>query len=49
MGVGVVLTYVRARTGTVLASYFFHLGYNSILFLGLYFVTGGLRHFPSSP
>jgi len=46
--VGVVLTYVRARTGTVLASYFFHLGYNCILFLGFYFATGGLRHFPSA-
>ena len=29
--VGLVLTYVRARTGTVLASYFLHLGYNSML------------------
>ncbi len=44
--VGVVLTYVRARTGTVLASYFFHLGYNTILFAGFYFATGGLHHLP---
>jgi len=46
MVVGIVLTYVRARTGTVLASYFFHLGYNTILFAGFYFATGGLRHLP---
>lgn len=44
--VGIVLTYVRARTGTVLASYLFHLGYNTILFVGFYFATGGLRHLP---
>ncbi len=44
--VGVVLTYVRARTGTVLASFFVHLGYNSMLFAGFYFATGGLRRFP---
>ncbi len=44
--VGIVLTYVRARTGTVLASYFFHLGYNAILFVGFYFATGGLHHLP---
>ncbi len=44
--VGIVLTYVRARTGTVLASYLFHLGYNTILFIGFYFATGGLRHLP---
>lgn len=47
--VGMVLTYVRARTGTVLASYLCHLGYNSILFVGFYFATGGLRHFPGTP
>jgi uncharacterized protein len=46
--VGVVLTYVRARTGTVLASYLFHLGYNSILFLLFYVGTRGLRNLPSS-
>lgn len=46
--VGVVLTYVRARTGTVLASYLFHVSYNSFLFAGLYFATGGLRHFPAN-
>jgi membrane protease YdiL (CAAX protease family) len=47
MFVGIVLTYIRARTGTVAAGYFVHVGYNSTLFGLLYFATGGLRHFPS--
>ncbi len=46
--VGILFTYVRARTGTVLASYFFHLGYNSWLFFGFFVATGGLRHFPGN-
>jgi len=46
IGVGIVLTWVRARTGTVAASYFVHLGYNSLLFLGFFIGTGGLRHIP---
>ncbi len=46
IGVGIVLTWVRARTGTVAASYFVHLGYNSLLFLGFFAATGGLRHIP---
>lgn len=44
--VGVVLTYVRARTGTVLASYLLHLGYNAMLFLGSAISTGGFRRLP---
>lgn len=46
--VGIVLTYVRARAGTVAASYFVHLGYNTILFAGFYIATGGLRHLPGA-
>jgi membrane protease YdiL (CAAX protease family) len=46
--VGIVLTYIRARAGTVAASYFVHLGYNTILFAGFYIATGGLRHLPGS-
>jgi membrane protease YdiL (CAAX protease family) len=46
--VGFVLTYVRARTGTVLASFLVHVGYNSFLFAAFYFATGGLRNFPGS-
>jgi len=45
--VGIILTYIRARAGTVVASYFVHLGYNTLLFAVFYFVTGGLRNFPS--
>jgi membrane protease YdiL (CAAX protease family) len=46
--VGFVLTYVRARTGTVLASFLVHLGYNSFLFGAFFVATGGLRNFPGS-
>jgi hypothetical protein len=44
--VGIVLTYVRARAGTVAASYLVHVSYNTILFTGFYFATHGLRYFP---
>lgn len=47
VGVGIVLTYVRAQAGTVAASYFIHLGYNTTLFVGFYFATSGLRYIPS--
>jgi hypothetical protein len=46
--VGIVFTGVRARTGTVVATYFLHLGYNVFLFLAFFFATGGLRYFPSN-
>jgi membrane protease YdiL (CAAX protease family) len=46
MIVGIVLTYVRARSGSVLSSYLLHLGYNGFLFLFFYIGTGGLRHLP---
>jgi membrane protease YdiL (CAAX protease family) len=46
--VGIVLTYIRARAGTVAASYFVHLGYNTILFAGFFIATGGLRHLPTT-
>jgi len=44
--VGIIFTYIRARAGTVVASYFVHLGYNTLLFAVFYFATGGLRNFP---
>ena len=44
--VGIILTYIRARSQTVVASYFVHLGYNTLLFAVFYFATGGLRTFP---
>lgn len=43
--VGVVLTWVRARTGTVAASYFVHLGYNGLQLVGyVIYIMGGARH-----
>jgi len=43
--VGVVLTWVRARTGTVAASYFVHLGYNGLQLAGyLIYVVSGSHH-----
>ena len=43
--VGFVLTWVRARTGTVAASYFVHLGYNGLQLLGyLAYTMSGARH-----
>ncbi len=43
--VGVVLTWVRARTGTVAASYFVHLGYNGLQLIGyVLYISGGIRH-----
>jgi membrane protease YdiL (CAAX protease family) len=47
--VGVVLTYVRARTGTVYASYLLHLGYNSTFALASiigFFATKGFTQMP---
>ena len=44
--VGIVLTWVRARTRTVFASFLLHLSYNSFLF-GAYFIfSSGLNHQP---
>jgi hypothetical protein len=47
MLVGMVFTLARARTGTVLASYLLHLGYNGLLFIAFFFSTGGFRNFPA--
>jgi len=44
--VGIVLTYARARTGSVVASWLLHVGYNTFLFAGFFISTGGLRHLP---
>ncbi len=43
--VGVVLTWVRARSGTVAASYFVHLGYNGLQLVGylVYVLSGSHR------
>jgi membrane protease YdiL (CAAX protease family) len=43
LGVGLVLSWVRARTRSLAASYFIHLGYNSTLFALLFISTHGFR------
>ena len=42
--VGVVLTLVRSRTGSVAASLLVHIGYNAAIFVAMFVVTGGFRH-----
>lgn len=44
--VGIVLTFARARSGSVLASYLIHVSYNSCLFSGFFFFTHGLKNIP---
>ncbi|MBZ5539182.1 MAG: CPBP family intramembrane metalloprotease [Acidobacteriia bacterium] len=44
--VGMVFTYGRARTRTVLGSYLLHLGYNSMISVTMLIATRGLQHFP---
>jgi membrane protease YdiL (CAAX protease family) len=44
--VGIVLTWVRARTGSVLAGFLMHVAYNSTLFAATYLGTHGFRDFP---
>jgi len=44
--VGIVLTWVRARTGSTLSSYFLHLGYNTLIAVGFLVGTSGLRNLP---
>ena len=44
--VGIVFTYVRARTGSTLATYLLHLGYNGIIFVFTLIATRGFRHLP---
>src|SRR3984885_21477 len=46
--VGIVFTYARARTHTVVASYLLHVSYNSFLFLGFLWASHGFRHFPAA-
>jgi membrane protease YdiL (CAAX protease family) len=47
--VGVIFTFARARTGTVLASFLLHLGYNSMIALTSIIATRGFQHMPISP
>lgn len=43
-GVGLVLTMIRARSGSVAACVIVHMGYNLVLFVMLFFATGGFHH-----
>ncbi|HXJ15822.1 MAG TPA: CPBP family intramembrane glutamic endopeptidase [Candidatus Polarisedimenticolia bacterium] len=47
--VGIVFTYARAVTGTVVASYLLHVSYNSFVSLAFFIASHGLRRFPPSP
>jgi len=46
VAVGIVFTWVRAATRTVLASYLLHVSYNSFIFLTFLFSADGLRSLP---
>jgi membrane protease YdiL (CAAX protease family) len=43
--VGAVFSYVRGRTGTLLAPYLMHLSYNTTLFVALYLSSGRFTRF----
>jgi membrane protease YdiL (CAAX protease family) len=47
--VGVIFTFARAWTGTVLASFFLHLGYNSMIALTAIIATKGFTQMPPHP
>ncbi|MGB2621182.1 MAG: CPBP family intramembrane glutamic endopeptidase [Candidatus Acidiferrum sp.] len=47
IGVGIILTLVRARTGSVFASFLLHLGYNSTIAAASLLGTQGFTKFPS--
>jgi membrane protease YdiL (CAAX protease family) len=48
IGVGIVFTYVRAVTRTVVASYLLHVSYNSVLSIMFVVASHGLRSLPAS-
>ena len=47
--VGIVFTSVRARTGTVFASFLLHLGYNSMIAVTTIIGTHGFTRIPTAP
>jgi uncharacterized protein len=47
--VGIIFTYVRSQTHTVVASYIVHLGYNAFLLFVFLVATHGFRNFPGGP
>jgi hypothetical protein len=46
--VGIIFTFARAHTGTVLASFLLHLGYNSTIALATIVGTHGFTKMPTS-
>jgi membrane protease YdiL (CAAX protease family) len=44
--VGIIFTFARAWTGTVVASFFLHLGYNSMIAVASVIATKGFTHMP---
>jgi membrane protease YdiL (CAAX protease family) len=46
--VGIVFTLVRARTGSVFASYLMHLGYNSLIAVAAIVTTHGFTKLPAN-
>jgi membrane protease YdiL (CAAX protease family) len=44
--VGVLFTFARATTGTVVASFLMHLGYNSLIAVSSILATKGFQHMP---
>jgi membrane protease YdiL (CAAX protease family) len=46
--VGIIFTVVRARTGSVFASYLMHLGYNSLIGVSLILATHGFTQVPTN-
>jgi membrane protease YdiL (CAAX protease family) len=47
--VGIIFTFARAWTGTVLASFLLHLGYNSMIAVTSIIATKGFTHMPPHP
>jgi uncharacterized protein len=44
--VGIFFTYMRAKTGTVVASYLLHVGYNTLPLLAFLIASHGLHKIP---
>lgn len=47
--VGVIFTFARAWTGSVFASFFLHLGYNSMIAISSFIATKGFTQMPPHP
>jgi CAAX protease family protein len=47
--VGIVFTFVRSRTGTVVSSFLMHLGYNSMIAVSSIIATHGFTRMPPHP